>query len=473
MLYRANQISTLFIRLAPLFIALSFVAQVLIVAYVAFHSSPLAGEKLNYIPGTRPIIEWYRSAPFHILTHGFTVSRWIWPSFTLLGLIQSVVLYGMYRSIVRHGLSSNQRIVVALSAVVMAIAALTTPAMTSADPYAYIGYGLAPTFHDSLVTGDLRFPRSFEVINYMYGQPLIPNVYGPAFYLLVSFVRFLPLPLVADLYVLRVLGLIAFAGVVFLLSKSLPVSARTMLLLCPSPYFYWILDIHNDVFAVLCVAAALANMRKDLIAGVVWASVAPMLKIALLPVAVCIVAVRSSLVTRTTAAAAITALALLVLWSFDGRTVIQTILPHSGIKSSASSSLPTTQSMEPQIRDATNHSGLLRVTVLAAISLAVGAAVIFGLVSAGNSFLFAAFAPAVYPWYLLWGIPYAALTGEIFAFVPIALPALTTFENAQLPLFIAPQYFFWVLGLISAVAFISLRRFNYAFRAPAQAASRP
>jgi hypothetical protein len=111
------------------------------------------------------------------------------------------------------------------------------------------------------------------------------------------------------------------------------------------------------------------------------------------------------------------------------------------------------------------HSLLVRGTMLAAIAVTVAFAVFLGRTSAGASFLFAAFAPAAYPWYFVWGLPYAALSADTFAFVPIALPFLSNFANNELAHRLPMQFIFWPFALASAAVFVAIAVRRHGVRA--------
>jgi hypothetical protein len=374
----------------------------------------------------------------------------------LLGIAQSVGLYVIYRFAVANGFVGMLRTTTIGAVAVMSITALVVPVLSMPDPYAYIGYGFAPTYPDSLVTQNSVVPQAYAVVSDIWGRPLVPNVYGPALYLLMSYVRVLHVPLIADLYVLRLLSFAAFAGIVALLARRLSHAALLTVALCPALYFDWVFDAHNDVFAVLFAVSALVLMRGRIALAVVCSVVAVLFKLSLLPVVVSLVAVRASLAVRIGAAFAIVVVTLLALAFFDGRTFVQTILPHAGLSQAA---VPAQGGLA--VADGANatpkkHSFVARGLLLAAIVLVVCCAVFMRRTNAGASFLFAAFAPAPFPWYLVWGIPYAALTSDTFPFLTIALCALTPFAH-NISRVLPMQILLWGFALVAALVFTFAR----------------
>jgi hypothetical protein len=440
----------------PFVIAICFVIQILTIAYVIKHSVPAHGMVLNFLPGTRPPDEWIADAPIKVMMGTPLLANRLWPAVITLGLLQSLALYGLYRGIERHGFFPNLRLVTVGSGILMAIAAFLSPVMASADLYAYIGYGFDPTYYDSVVGTRVILPAGFSIINDMYGQPLMQNVYGPAFYGLMSFVRLWNVPLVVDLYVMRALSTASFIGILWLLAPRLRVAERVVLALCPALYLEWILDAHNDVFAVLFVALAVRLAPKGLRQAAVAAGVAGTFKIALFPVALCVAALQTTLSKRLQFAA-IAAFVAVGLMLITGPELIHTLSQHVFTSDDSAAVAKWNSQASVAVQHSRQiHALIVRGLSFLAIGIVVGAAVLWGRTSAGAAFIFATFAPSPYQWYLVWGIPYAAMA-ETFAYVPIALPTLTWLEHSGFAPFLPMQAILAGFAIASALIFVMRR----------------
>jgi len=314
----------------------------------------------------------------------------------VLALLQTVGLATLSRALVDGGRAA--RWIVAAGAVTMYGMALLAPALTSADMYSYSGYSLLGG--RAYAPPAVPFPSQFASINLWWHTPMEPAPYGP---LWIHYNRIL-LALAPTLFLK--FAILRCAGVVWLLVvlrcvalQRVPLHILSLLALNPAIAFQFISNGHNDVVGVGIALLGLTAARLGPWFQAPFVVAAGLIKLPF--VAVAVVMLRGSLRTRLTVAGVSTFATIAASLLFGGPSYVDSLMHHAHTHA---------------LMFGVAHSVLL-LYVLGAIAVAL----ILNRWSVVAPLCFPSLAAAMFPWYILWGLPYA-LAGRSLPFFLIALP---------------------------------------------------
>ncbi len=358
-----------------------------------------------------------------------------------LAVLQSVVLLALYVALrpVRR-LAAPLGIVLAAGTVTMLATALRATVMSSSDLYFYIGSALAhpSAYHPNGVP----FPGEQSVINQIWGLPLFASGYGPLWIALSKVAVNAGHSLAAQLTALRCLGavgLLACAGLIFLLTRSIALAA--IVLLNPALHELYVVDGHNDLTAVAFVLAA-AVLQSRLWIAIPLAAAAGLVKLPF---------------------------ALVAMLAFSkGEQLARRLIPAlvaAGIAAIASVALvgPDYFAAMRQLYVAYERPGEL-LTNAAHVLLALLCFASVALVIARRTFLtgapwtFLTLGQHAFPWYLAWGMPYAALADAPAVTFFFTLPVANVLLATDFPL--SPVVVLLRWALVAAVIYAILVRWQ-------------
>ncbi len=369
-----------------------FAAQLALVAYAARHHVPYLGwEQMLPLPIAHddgPVI-------VHADLAGVAMA--------VLGAGASLVLAGLYAELGRSGLTTAGTRWICAGAAAMALLALAAPALSSADMYSNVGYALLGGA--AYAPPDRAFDGSFALINRWWGTPMVPAPYGPG-WLAVLRLTAAPAPtLLAKLESLRVLGLLSYAGFVAALAAlRMPGRVLAIAALNPPLWLHFVANAHNDMLAVLCVAAGAALLMRErplLAVGCIVAAGLIKAPYAVLGLLI-FTAVRRPAARYAYMGAAV-ALTALVSWWLGGAPYLAAVTRH--------------------VVSRTGPEALLHgLTAFVAAVILLAALLGYKRLRTG-AFVMPALAAALFPWYLAWSIPYALSRQRDLAYLLIAFPA--------------------------------------------------
>jgi|GEM_PF-3745758 len=286
------------------------------------------------------------------------------------------------------------------------------------DVLGYIAYAKQPSLHDAYsVPPGYRPPPGFEAIHKAW--PSLSNApYGPLF-LEVARVIAGPSPtLHLALALMRTIELVFLAAILLCFARLRPPPAITALAFVnPFLYFYYVYEAHNDAMALaftmgVMVLASGLPIAAGVLAGGAGLVKAPFILLGLLAFA-------PQPASRFRTAGICMALIIAVGGSlFGGRAYLRSLTVHSnatyGLAHSTLAML---------------FSGIHIALALVAI-FAIVAALASRRFNAAATFSFPAMSSFFYPWYLGWGMPYAASGSFAIPFF-VLLPALGVAVDAE------------------------------------------
>lgn len=288
------------------------------------------------------------------------------------------------------------------------------------DALAYIAYAKQPTFASAYsVPPSYGPPQGFSEVKRAW--PVLPDCsYGPLWLWLVRATAGPLRTLDSCMLVMRCIGLLSLVLLfvaVICLRASPAIGALTIV--NPFWYFFYVLEAHNDGMAIMLAVAALAlAVPRPFLAPVVGGAAA-LVKAPFVAVAVLAFAGARSARGRIVPQLLIFLAVSIGGSLFGGRAYFAKIFSH-GMQTYGGA----THSMSSYIFAGIHIA--LAIVALAAIAFALLRARFYGLLS----FSFVALSSLPYPWYLGWGLPYAAQTPFVPAFL-VLLPIFGFLMNSQ------------------------------------------
>jgi hypothetical protein len=288
------------------------------------------------------------------------------------------------------------------------------PGLASSDLYAYAFYARFGTgaYHSLLVPHD----GPLAIVGHLWSFRMVPSAYGPVW---LDTVRILAGGIDrVDVQILVFRGLSAITLVALLaglVALRLPVAFVALVALDPAIYLQFVVDGHNDLFGIaLLVWARVAARRGWTIVAVVLAILAGASKASFLPLAALVFFDAEPLRRRVVPAACAIAGGIAASLAFGGLAyphalaAVAAIFPASG---------------EP------GGAVLPRITTFVTIALVI-AAVGWRRTGWPGSWAFVSLGSVVFPWYAIWGLPYATLDPRrataFLATFPVTAFVLTT-----------------------------------------------
>jgi hypothetical protein len=392
------------VAVAALVLVAAFAGQILLIAFQAGHD------------GARPA--WFAGLPYSFVDDDASYSfgsAHTWVSALALGLalLQSAGLAALVAALARpegEAPSPGQGLAWRLApfiAAILCILALWSPGLSSADVFGYVGLGM-------LGAHPFDRPAHFftgEYAHFFTKYPLRPTIYGPLWVALNAWVVGFGSSFAGKVLALRVLG----AGLMLVLGRLCWVYGRSRaltaaVLLNPMLWMQFVVNAHNDLLAVTLVVSgvALAAGRRP-----VWA-VLPIAAGGLvkLPFLILGAVAFGRLGARRAIfySAGAVALALAVSALLGGGPYFEALL--------------TTAAQRGAGMDVILQASK---AIMALTPLCVTAYVVLrGVYPPFAGWLYPALAPILFPWYLVWAVPYALAARSGALLTLLALPVLAT-----------------------------------------------
>lgn len=302
-------------------------------------------------------------------------------------------------------------IAAALSGCAMAILAVMSPVLTSTDAYFYVFAGNAGLASYDPAPGALR--GSDAVMNQFI--PLRGLIYGPLWIAINSAIVSFGHTTAQKIEALRFTNvLLMLVAVSTLRALQISVRAQLAFILNPMLWFYIVLNGHNDLIAVLPCLVAILAAPFCLALAASFVALAGCIKLPFLVVGMLAFVRVPNRRKALAASVGATALCLGVSWIFGGARYFHDLLGYVHGRSA-------------QIQSA----GTIFVALAGSVSaILIIAALWARRVFPGAAFLVSYLSPLAFPWYLLWGLPYAILARRGLAATLFAFPLAAVLMDA-------------------------------------------
>ncbi|MGP6157111.1 MAG: hypothetical protein ACLPYS_06310 [Vulcanimicrobiaceae bacterium] len=351
-------------------------------------------------------------------------SEWVSDGVLLLALAQSGALVMLDRALRDRRLSLPSGTALGACCALMLGAALLTKSTTSFDLYAYVGSArLSSAAYDPPA---IPFTGSFALINAIDGVPILPAAYGPVWLALAHAVTATVASLGGQLEALRVLGAVLFLVSIALL-RAARCDAATLALFALNPALIeqYVANGHNDIAPLALTLAALVAVRFSPWLAVLFGALAGATKLPFVVIAT-LAFVPLSDVRRRWAFAALTLAGGLALSGLLGGHAYLGALRETARLYRPPLGFPIVVLYFGTVAAA-----------LAATALALGSRRFI----TTAAWSYAALASALFPWYLIWGLPYALLerrsTWIFLASLPLGTYLLSTVYRPTVPFYAA------------------------------------
>lgn len=311
-------------------------------------------------------------------------------AFQVLMAVNMLLLIALYRSLHEKIVEKPIKRLMWIGFAAMSTIALSTNGLESQDMYAYIGSGLLGT--EAYRPPALAFGNEFKVINYIYGVPIFPDVYGPIWLIYSKFLVSIRANLAFDLLLFRLSGcasLILAATAMRRLRVGWPILG--LFIINPILIDQYVLNGHNDILPLVLILWAFV-LRKNTLAAILLVAIAGSMKLPYLAISVLAFAQEESTVKRIAKATVSCILGICITIAVTGGTqYLEALKYSSGI---FKNNLPLALNM-------------FHYAIVALCLASLVAAIIWKAKWKGAPWLFVSLSFVMFPWYMAWGLPYA------------------------------------------------------------------
>ena len=224
-----------------------------------------------------------RSLPYHVVDAVFAPPTWVHAALLVTGLVQTLVLYALYRALRDRDVTLAERIVLGAISVAMLVVALDTRTVNGFDTYAEAGYaklGLAQAYSPPATP----FGNGFAFVSTIWGTPMLPDGQGPGWVALTAATAGRAATLGGAIFTLRVLEVVALLALIVMLARrnTTALAVPALVALNPALYFTYVVNAQPDLFAVTLMIGALAAAASFPILAAVLIACAALVKLPLL-----------------------------------------------------------------------------------------------------------------------------------------------------------------------------------------------
>lgn len=344
--------------------------------------------------------------PYPAIFHEIEPSEKYHVFLIVLALVQTATLYGL-RSFLSKALDQPLvRLALLISGIVMIWQAVGATSLASLDMYAYVGYAKLGFAHAYSPNGE-PFPGEFAAINQLWGRPMLPCYYGPVWLGLEQVVAGSATTLGKAILLTRLLGLAALAFLTFALYRyKVSQYILVLLVLNPAVLGLCVVNGHNDVLGVAFAMCALAVVASAPLLASLLIACAALVKLPLLGLSLAIFTKPQPLQRRLFFIGLAVMVVAVASALAGGATYLRNLAFHAGHLTSHEWKSETLSHI---------------LTAIAVLVLAV--VFVRGIVfQAGSWTLFMLNWVNIYPWYLVWGLPYASRATPALEHFLIGLP---------------------------------------------------
>jgi hypothetical protein len=379
-------------------LTLSYAAQLAIVRYAAI----TAAHDVEIV--RRGI-----ALPLPVVYPGFAHQELCSIAFLLLAAIQTLFLVVLYRC----KISTPVLVFGTASTLVLSLCA---PALTSFDLYGYV--------HDAILgraayaPPSVAFTGEYRVFDAWFGKPS-PTLYGPLWIPVVQLVTAVPATLLGKMLALRFFSAaLALAFLALMRAVGHPVRILAVIGINPAFAFLTVANAHNDLLVIAIVAGAALLMRARPPIALGLLVVAGLIKLPYALLGLPVIAYLRSPAQRIAGCVAVPVATVVLSWLGGGGLYESTLARYAG-----------------RFDEALVAHGAVVVAAIAVIASTQIASrrfrtAVWLMPSLGSFRL-----PLVFPWYTLFGVPYAMPRRNVMRYLFVSLPfvsALVTPEFATL-----------------------------------------
>ena len=381
-----------------------------------------------------PLPEWRLHMPLPVLFTGTTDLDVVSAAFLAAGAIQSYALLALYRSVPSRGL------VFAGCAALLAIS-VASPVLASFDSYLYARASIIGPL--AWAPPNVSWLGEYRIIDLWFKKPAyLP--YGPLWLVIVRLVCAAPTTIFGKIIALRVFGAaLVIALIVCMGALRLPRRLLVVAALNPAIAFEFVANAHNDIIAIVILTAAAARAGRHRLAALGLFAAAGLVKLPYVVLGLPLFARLVPAWQRYAGCGLAIGTTLAISWFGGGRTYLQALRGHA--------------TASPQ-QDLFHIVPVACVLILIAVAFAGGRRLISAV------WLFPAIGavgiPLIFPWYAIWGFPYAVSRHRILGALLVTFPFVTALI---LPEFMRLWTLFVVFPLVVALSYRPPDRFLQSF----------
>lgn len=380
-------------------------APVLVGVLIATYALQIAVMRYAATHGVPALPAWRLSMPFPIVFLHIAHADAVTAAFLMCAALQTLALATLYRTSI-----SNRALVIGCTLVLaMSMAA---PVLSSFDLYGYV--------HDALLgfggyaPVDVPFTGEYHVFDLWLVTPKA-IIYGPLWIPIVKLATALPATLVGKMLAYRTFSLGLFLAMLGLM-RALGLPRRIVVVTACNPALAWLFvaNAHNDLIAICLILTAAVFVRRSAALAVLPIVLAGTFKVPYVLLALPVLyRVKPAPLRYAWCALAIVATVLLT-WLGGGAAYAHAVAHYAG-------------SMETDAVHAVPF-------VVAAIAVLVA-------VAGGRRFrtavwmfpVFGAFRlPVIFPWYAIFGLPYAIARHNVARYLLVSFPLATALITPEL-----------------------------------------
>jgi hypothetical protein len=400
----------------------SYTVQLALVWFGATHATPLP--------------DWRLHMPLPVLFTGTADIDAVSAVFLAAGALQSYAMLALYRS------RPSRRLVFAGFGMLAALS-ITAPALASFDSYLYARASVIGTL--AWAPPASASAGEYHVVDLWFrktGGAYLP--YGPLWICIVRIVCALPQSILCKVVTLRASGaLLVVALIASMRAAGLPRRLLVVAGLNPAIMFEFVANAHNDIIPVVILTIASAIMQRHRVAAFGLLAVAGLVKLPYLALGLPIFARVSPPLRRYLGCALAVAGSLTLSWFGGGETYLHALRGHA---------------------TASRHQDILHLIPVACALVVLGIALAGGRRLISAVWLFPAIGavgiPLIFPWYAIWGFPYAIARHRIIGALLVLFPFATAL---MLPEFMRLWTLFVVFPLVVALSYRPPDRFLQSF----------
>lgn len=373
----------------------------------------------------RPVsAEVVRSLPYKVVDVVFAPPGRVHVALLLVGVLQTLLLLGLYRALRGRAVPNGERIVLALIAAVMFAIALGAGAVGGFDDYAQAGYARLGLPH-AYAPPATPLPEAFSLATTIWGVPMPPSSDGPGWNALIAAVAGHAASIGGAIFALRVLEALALAALIALIARrGLGAGAVAMVALNPALYFTYVVNAHPDLFAATLLVGALAAAAALPLVAAALIALAALVKLPMILLAPAVFAAKSAPDDTRGARLGYVALAAAVA------LIASYLLGGAAFFHAFGSELRT--AFVPVDRAAAVTLAV-RCALLLVAAFASAIAFVRGTVRPAGAWSFVALSPSVVPAALAWALPYAARARTALVPLLILLPLAGALLDVSFP----------------------------------------
>jgi len=336
--------------------------------------------------------------------------------------LEILALYGLYRLLPESRTPNVTKAFIAGGVAVMLTVSLSVR-LTGLDSILYIYFAkvanLATAYHVPASFAPL--PADFALLQHVIPR-ILPSPYGPLWELFDRGLLAGTHSVAQAIFALKAASAVALLAVfATLLLLRLPMRLAALFFLNPALYDNYVVRAHNDLFAILpvLVALLLAKRRAFVVAALV-ASLAGLVKLSLVVIALATIASVGRLRTRLTSAALIVAVLVLGSLLIGGSPYLHALVFTERFLSQQNGSHATR-----------NVRVALQMVLIAVGCVALVNAILWRRVLRSATWMFAGFSGLLHMWYFPWTIPFAIRFRVTAAALAITLPLFEIATDSQ------------------------------------------